>query len=87
VIELALDNVGIGSEKVTGIYELDPDNAPKLPGTRSRAARVGVRGARRHPGRWGDVAKPNAGLRMARIELRCVQRARGDVAKLLERAR
>jgi hypothetical protein len=31
VIELAFDNGGIGSEKVTGIYELDPDDAPKLP--------------------------------------------------------
>ena len=31
VIELAFDNGGIGSEKVTGIYELHPDDAPKLP--------------------------------------------------------
>jgi hypothetical protein len=31
VIELAFDNGGIGSEKVTGIYELAPDDAPKLP--------------------------------------------------------
>jgi hypothetical protein len=31
VIELAFDNGGIGSEKVTRIYEVDPDNAPKLP--------------------------------------------------------
>ena len=37
VIELAFDNGGIGSEKVTGVYELDPDDAPKLQGTRSRA--------------------------------------------------
>ena len=29
VIELAFDNGGIGSEKVTGIYELHPDDAPK----------------------------------------------------------
>jgi hypothetical protein len=31
VIELASDNGGIGSEKVTGIHELDPDDAAKLP--------------------------------------------------------
>ena len=31
VIELAFDNGGIGSEKVTGIYELHPDDAPNLP--------------------------------------------------------
>ena len=30
VIELAFDNGGIGSEKVTGIYELHPNDAPKL---------------------------------------------------------
>jgi hypothetical protein len=39
VIELAFDNGGIGSEKVTGIYELHPDDAPKLPaGDRERLA-------------------------------------------------
>ena len=31
VIELAFDNGGIGSEKVTGVYELHPDAAPRLP--------------------------------------------------------
>jgi hypothetical protein len=30
VIELAFDNGGIGSEKVTGIRELDPEEAPEL---------------------------------------------------------
>ena len=30
VIELAFDNGGIGSEKVTGIRELDPEQAPEL---------------------------------------------------------
>ena len=31
VIELAFDNGGIGSEEVTGVYELEPEDAPKLP--------------------------------------------------------
>jgi hypothetical protein len=35
VIELAFDNGGIASEKVTGVYELDPNAAPAL-GARDR---------------------------------------------------
>jgi len=109
VIELAFDNGGIGSEKVTGIYELDPDDAPKLP-ARDReqlasafAERGGVladgetlehaTAQTRRPAAPRSVAapparaKPNPELRAARNELRCVQRARGDVTKLLECAR
>jgi hypothetical protein len=115
VIELAFDNGGIGSEKVTGIYELHPDDAPKLrAGDRERLAtafaeRGGIpadgdtlkrataqprqpaaprlaaapRPAPEPPAR----AKPNPELRAAQSELGCVQRARGDVAKLQECAR
>lgn len=109
VIALAFDNGGIGSEKVTGIYELDPDDAPKLP-ARDRgqlASAFAERGGipadeetlnqataeTRQPAapRPADApparAKPNPELRVARNELRCVQRARGDVTKLLECAR
>jgi hypothetical protein len=109
VIELAFDNGGIGSEKVTGIYELGPGAAPKLP-ARDReqlasafAERGGIaadedrlKQATAQP-RQPAVpqpaaappapAKPNPQLRAARTELRCVQRARGDVTKLLECAR
>jgi hypothetical protein len=112
VIELAFDNGGIGSEKVTGIYELHPDDAPKLrAGDRERLAtafaeRGGIpadgdtlkrataqtsepaaplpaaatRPAAEPPAR----AKSSPELRAAQSELRCVQRARGDVTKLQE---
>jgi hypothetical protein len=106
VIELAFDNGGIGSEKVTGIYELDPDEAPKLP-ARDReqlasafAERGGIPADKdtlkqgiaqtRQPAAPRLVvaaparAKPTPELRAARKELRCVQRAGGDVTKLLE---
>ena len=109
VIELAFDNGGIGSEKVTGIYELDPGDAPKLP-ARDReqlASAFAERGGipadgqtlehptaqTRRPAAPRSVAAPRAQakpapeLRTARNELRCVQRARGDVTKLLECAR
>jgi hypothetical protein len=36
VIELAFDNGGFASDKVTGVYELDPEEAPELP-ARDRA--------------------------------------------------
>lgn len=117
VIELAFDNGGIGSEKVTGIYELHPDDAPKLPArTREQLAsafaeRGGVaadadtlRHATAATRRAAEVrqaaairkaaaparalaqptrAEPTPEMRAARSELRCVQRARGDVTKLL----
>ena len=106
VIELAFDNGGIGSEKVTSIYELDPGDAPKLP-ARDReqlasafAERGGIPADKdtlkqgtaqtRQPATPRiEVAaparpKPTPELRAARNELRCVQRARGDVTKLLE---
>ena len=109
VIELAFDNGGIGSEKVTGVYELAPDDAPKLPARDGNllasafADRGGIpagedmleqatapapqppapRPADAPPAR----AKPNPRLSKAQSELRCVQRARGDVTKLLECAR
>ena len=116
VISLAFDNGGIGSEKVTAIYELDPDAAPKLP-ARDRgqlASAFAERGGipadeetlkqataetRQPAGTWEPAAprqpagepparaKPTPELRAARNELRCVQRARGDVTKLLECAR
>ena len=105
VIELAFDNGGIGSEKVTGIHELDPDDAPKLPardreqlasafaerggipadkdtlkqGTAQTRQHVAPRIVVAAPAR----AKPTPELRAARNEVRCVQRARGDVTKLL----
>jgi hypothetical protein len=106
VIELAFDNGGIGSEKVTGIYELHPEDAPKLP-ARDReqlasafAERGGI-AADKDTLKQGTVqtrqpaaprlvvvaparAKPTPELRAARNDLRCVQRARGDVTKLLE---
>lgn len=105
VIELAFDNGGIGSEKVTDIHELDPDDAPKLP-ARDReqlasafAERGGIPADKdtlkqgtaqtRQPAPPRLVvaaparAKPTPELRAARNELRCVQRARGDVTKLL----
>jgi hypothetical protein len=109
VIELAFDNGGIGSEKVTGIYELDPGDAPKLPANdrEQLASAFAERGGipadaetLKHPTAQtrqaavpGSVgappvrAKSNPELRVARNELRCVQRARGDVTKLLECAR
>jgi hypothetical protein len=109
VIELAFDNGGIGSEKVTGIYELAPDDAPKLPaGKREQLASALVqRGGipaddetlkggsadARQPAAPPPAdaqptpAKPKPELRRARSELRCVQRARGDVTKLMECAR
>jgi hypothetical protein len=109
VIELAFDNGGIGSEKVTGIYELDPDDFPKLPaGDRERLAlafaeRGGIPAdedtlkhataqtrqpaAPRPAGAQPVRAKPNPEVRVAQNELRCVQRARGDVTKLVECAR
>lgn len=109
VIELAFDSGGIGSEKVTGVYELAPDDAPKLPArdgdqlASAFAERGGIpasddtlrqataqapqspapRPAHAAPAR----AKPNPRLRKAQSELRCVERARGDVTKLLECAR
>jgi hypothetical protein len=109
VIELAFDNGGIGSEKVTGVYELAPDDAPKLPardGTRLASAfaeRGGIPAgedmleqstaptpqapAPRHADAPPAGARPSPRLRKAQSELRCVQRARGDVTKLLECAR
>jgi hypothetical protein len=109
VIELAFDNGGIGSEKVTGIYELDPADAPKLPardreqlasafaerggipadedtlkkGTAETRQPAAPRPAPAQPA----PAKPNPEVRVARNELRCVQRAHGDVTKLVECAR
>jgi hypothetical protein len=109
VIELAFDNGGIGSEKVTGIRELDPEEAPKLPASeRDRLAsafaergripadgetlKQGTAQTRQAPTPRPAPASPvrvnpNPELRAARKELRCVQRARGDVTKLLECAR
>jgi hypothetical protein len=109
VIELAFDNGGIGSEKVTGIYELDPGDAPKLRAhdreqlASAFAERGGIPAdeemlkhataqtprpaAPRSVGAPPARAKPTRELRVARNELRCVQRARGDVTKLLECAR
>ena len=109
VIELAFDNGGIGSEKVTGIYELAPDDAPELPAAKREqlasafAERGGVpadqdtlkrgRTETRQPAAPPLAvarpvsAKPNPEVRAARKELRCVQRARGDVTKLMDCAR
>jgi hypothetical protein len=117
VIELAFDNGGIGSEKVTGISELDPADAPDLPARdRKRlasafAARGGIpandtaleqavaRTQQDTPLSAGQQGTPppaaqrrarangSRGWRKAQKELRCVQGARGDVAKLLECAR
>ena len=106
VIELAFDNGGIGSEKVTGIYELDPDVAPKLPARHREqlASAFAERGGipadeetlkegtaqTRRPAAPRLVvtaparAKPTPELRAARNDMRCVQRARGDVTKLLK---
>jgi hypothetical protein len=109
VIELAFDNGGIASEKVTGLYELAPDDAPKLPAReRERLAsafadRGGIPAdgetlghataeARRPATPPPSVAqpviarpaatKPSPRMRAARAQLRCVQRAHGDVTKL-----
>jgi hypothetical protein len=109
VIELAFDNGGIGSEKVTGIRELDPKEAPELRASdRERlASAFAERGgtpadeetlkqgtaqtpqpATPRPAVTSPVrANPNPELRAAQKELRCVQRARGDVTKLQKCAR
>jgi hypothetical protein len=109
VIELAFDNGGVASEKVTSIYELDPDDAPELPAReRTRlasayAARGGIpadesafKKATDHhqrrptpPPAEASPVRANHGPRWhkAQKELRCVQRARGDVVKLMECAR
>jgi hypothetical protein len=109
VIELAFDNGGIGSGKVTGVYELAPDDAPKLPArdgdrlalafatrggipagedTLRQATAQGPQAPAQRPAEAPPArAKPNPRLREAPSELRCVQRARGDVTKLLECAR
>jgi hypothetical protein len=106
VIELAFDNGGIGSEKVTGIYELHPDDAPKLPAAdreqlasafaerggipadgetlKHATARTPQPAELRPAAAPPASAKPTPELRAARAELRCVQRANGDVTKLLE---
>jgi hypothetical protein len=110
VIELAFDNGGIGSEKVTGIYELDPDDAPKLPArdreqlasafagrggipadgetlkqATAQAPRPAPRPAAPQPAASQPApVKPNPRLRVARMELRCVQQAHGDVTRLVE---
>jgi len=123
VIELAFDNGGIGSEKVTGIHELRPADAPKLPArireqlasafakrggiaadadtlrhataATRRAAEVRQAAAIRKAAAPASAlaraarvaqpapAEPTPAMRAARSELRCVQRARGDVTKLL----
>jgi hypothetical protein len=89
VIELAFDNGGIGSEKVTGVYELAPDDAPKLPGRDGN--RLALAFAERGGIPAGEDtlkrARRQPGLPKAQSHLRCVQRARGDVTKLLECAR
>jgi hypothetical protein len=113
VIELAFDNGGIGSEKVTGISELDPAHAPELPARDRRqlasafAERGGIpadadaleHATARSPQPAAPrpapapapappaEAKPSPELRAARNELRCVQRASGDVTKLQACAR
>jgi hypothetical protein len=109
VIELAFDNGGIGSEKVTGIYELHPNDAPKLrvADRRQLASAFAERGgipadgetlqhatagpaqpaAQLPEAAQTASARPTPELRAARAELRCVQRANGDVTKLLECSR
>ena len=109
VIELAFDNGGIGSEKVTGIYELHPDDAPKLPAAdreqlasafaerggipadgetlKHATARTPQPAEPRPAAAPPASAKPTPELRAARAELQCVQRANGDVTKLLECSR
>jgi hypothetical protein len=117
VIELAFDSGGFASEKVTGVYELDPDDAPDLP-ARDRKRLASAFAARgdipandialeRAVARTQQDAPQSAGQqgtppptaqrparangshvwRKAQTELRCVQRARGDVTKLIECAR
>jgi hypothetical protein len=117
VIELAFDSGGFASEKVTGVYELDPDDAPDLPARERKrlasafAARGGIpandiafqqavagtqQDAPQSAGQQGTPppaphrpaqAQRSRDWRKAQSELRCVQRARGDVTKLLECAR
>jgi hypothetical protein len=108
VIELAFDNGGIGSQKVTGIYELDPDDAPTLSAAdreqlASAFAERGGLPANQHALRppvaltRQDTPAPtreqptreheSREWRTAQRELGCVQRARGDVTKLLDCAR
>ena len=109
VIELAFDNGGIGSEEVTSVYELEPDDAPGLSArdheqlASAYAARGGIpanestfqqataqteQPPARRPAEASPVrANPSPRSRQARKALRCVQRARGDVTKLLNCAR
>jgi hypothetical protein len=110
VVELEFDNHALpGSEEVSGVYELDPDDAPNL-ATQARKrleAAYAARGGKpadqitlsgtsaplqaTTPARAGEspVQASGATPRLARAEkqLRCVQRAGGDLAKLQQCAR
>jgi hypothetical protein len=109
VVELEFDNHDLlGSEEVSGLYELEPDDAPDLSANvRKRlevayAARGGkpadqitlsgagtpLQPAPAHAGQSplqasGATPRPSR----AQKQLRCVQRAAGDVGKLVECAR
>jgi hypothetical protein len=109
VIELAFDNGGIASQRVTGIHELDPEDAPELSGRdreqlasafvarggipaneltfKQVTAQTGQTLAPRPVKASPPPAQPRASRsrkwREAQNELRCVQRARGDVTKLM----
>ena len=108
VIEIEFDNGALlNSEEVSGVYELEPYEAPGLAGDVRLAAAFEARGgspadqialsgegAAPQPARSAAAGEPpaptsgaNAGLGRAEKQLRCIQRAGADVAKLQECAR
>jgi hypothetical protein len=108
VIELELPDTGLFSERVSGIHELDPDDAPGLAARdRTLAAAYAARGGwpaaefqldkaatstlPTAPPPTAESFVPTSGntsqLGAATKQLRCIQRADGDVAKLQRCAR
>jgi hypothetical protein len=108
VVELEFDNHDLlGSEEVSGLYELEPDDAPRLSAdARNRletayaarggkpADQIALSGATLQPttptsAGQSPLQASGATSRLGRgqKQLRCVQRAAGDVEKLLRCAR
>lgn len=95
-VELEFDNHSIGSDRISGVHELKPGDAPGIsPTERSRlAAAFAARGGKpaddaalmaapaAHVHAPSVPAAASSQLSKAAQELRCVQHANGDVAKL-----
>jgi hypothetical protein len=101
VIEIVFDNGALlKSEKVSGVYELEPYEAPDLAGNRRLVAAFEARGGtpadqialsgagppqparRAAAGESPTPTRRSARPSGAEKQLRCIQRAGGDVAKL-----